>query len=200
MRILSGATAANAGFIVLSPTYATDAMALFANGAAGPNNLFITTNGGSMWAPLTCPVVPADIAIKDAFTFYVGGVGGVDVTNNGGWTWQFPGPTAGAGTVVDLELNLATGHILVANTTPGIGLSINGNASYIPIGLPAGLAVGPPSVEFDANYGNGNSFIYIGDTNGNLAGVWRFDTSAIPAEPYLGVDGLLAGAVGWVGD
>jgi hypothetical protein len=177
------AVAGAAGIIRLSPTYATDGFALFANvGAAPPANLMTSPNGGLSWIPANCPIAPTDVAVVDVFTYLVGGAG-VQRTVNGAWTWQIA-PTA-TGAVNDIEYNAATGHILVGLAgAGGVLLSTNNNLTYVAQGVGMG---GPTIVEFDSGYATNNT-IYGADFTPGTAGVQRYVTTSVPGTAWAVID------------
>jgi hypothetical protein len=187
-RVYAGvAAAANTAIIRLSPTYATDGTVIFGNGLLAAGNLQLSSDGGNLWVPLNCPIAPNDIAVKDAYTFYVGGPLSVDVTVNGGWTWQIPGPTAVAGGVNDIELDIGTGHLLVGTNAGTVMRSTDNNLTYRAQGatLDAAAGTGVITVAFDSNYAN-NSMIYAADTQAAppVAGVQRLNVTSLPGTAW----------------
>jgi hypothetical protein len=169
-RRYGSAVTTTAGIVRLSPTYDTDATVVFGNvGSGAASNIMISNDGGVHWVPANCPIVVNDIAVKDIYTYYIGGPASVDCTLNGGWTWQQPGPTAVTGGVNDIEIDPATGHILVGTLAGTAWLSTDSNLTYVPVGA-LGVAAGAAVVAFDTNYET-NSTIYGADTT--AVGVYR---------------------------
>ncbi len=177
-RVLSVAVTANTSLMRLSNDYANDSTLIFADiAAAPPANFRVSNNSGLSWTARSTPgtVTVADMVVRDSFTFYVADAAssGVQVTPNGGWTWQ-PAPTPSSlapGAVCnDIDLDLTTGALLVGLSNGSVALSINNNVSYIPLGSVV-VAGGAVIVEFDTNYAT-NSVLYAADTTG--AGVYRY--------------------------
>jgi hypothetical protein len=190
-RVYSGAAlAANTAIIRLSPTYATDGVVAFGNGTALAGNVRLSTDSGNLWIPMNAPAAVGaitDIAVKDAYTFYVGGAGGVDKTINGGWTWQLA-PTGGAGAVNDIEIDLATGHLLVGTTTGAVNLSTDNNLTYRGQGVAFAGGAAPIAVAFDSNYAT-NNIIYAVDATagGAVVGAQRYNTTSAPGTLWTAI-------------
>jgi len=169
-RILTAVFTGNVGIIRPSPNYATDSTVYVANTATV--NFWITKNSGATWIPRAATVAIGDMAVKDQNTIYVGSSAAVAVqaTINGGWTWQPAATAIAAGAVSDIELDLATGHILVGSVARVVYISTNNNIFYVPVAaaVPVGAA-GVSTVAFDASYATNNT-VYAA-TTGN-AGIW----------------------------
>jgi hypothetical protein len=186
-RVLSVATGANNGLVRLSEAYTTDNTLVFID--VGTVNFQISMDGGATWIPRTVAggFTIADMIIKDAYTYYVGGsaAAAVQATTNGGWVWQTNGTAlGGGGSVFDMAYNAATGHIMVGATGGGVYLSTNSNVSYLVQGAIGGTNT---LVEFDAAYDT-NNIIYGADSGTPTAGVQRYNTST-PLTPWAVIDG-----------
>ncbi len=152
----------------------------------------VTNNGGASWTGRTCPIAVGDIAVKDQYTAYVSlAVAGGTVTStaNGGWTWQpIAAVTLAAGTITDLKLDVATGHLLAGLNNGRVYLSTDGNATYRSQGTP-GIGGANAIVAFDPDYAS-NNIIYAADTVTAGAAatdlIYRFEVGTYTAWLALG--------------
>lgn len=171
-RILSFVAGTNTASVELSPSYATDSTLFIGDtGATGASALRMSNDGGKTWVGRNMPTITVGaIAVKDQYTVYVGSnsvAGVVQMTANGGWTWQ-PVATAVGGTAIsDIALDAGTGHILVGTNAGTTSISINNNVTYIALGVATANAAAT-AVAFDTDYAN-NSIVYRADTAGAAA-------------------------------
>jgi len=177
-RILALATTNDAAIVRLSPAYATDSTAIFADVAG--TAMRITNNGGATWSTRTSPVALTAIAVADQYNFFVGGAT-VHSTANAGWTYTSRGtPTAA---ISSLAFDSTTGHLLAGLSNGTIERNIALTTWTI---QGAAIGAGATVAIFDVDYAT-NNLLYAADTAA-AGGVERFNT-ATPTVAWAPIDG-----------
>jgi photosystem II stability/assembly factor-like uncharacterized protein len=168
-RVLAFATAANWGFVKLSPAFATDQTLYFGDWTG--TAIRKSANGGASWTPSVSPVPIADILVETPTTIYVGSsaVAQVQKSANSGWTWVPSTITGAPGAINHIE-QAPNGDILVGSTAGMVYRSTNAGTTYSSVILTPIAGAGAVVIAFDTNYAT-NSTVYAAAPG--VAGIFR---------------------------
>lgn len=134
-RIYTVADANDQASLAISMDYgADDTLIIGDTGATGSGAFYVTNNGGDTFVPRALPgITCGPIVVKDQYNIYAGSSGGggaVQMTANGGWTWQASATSVGDNYIASMLIDPATGNILVGDDNGGVFLSVDNNKTY----------------------------------------------------------------------
>jgi hypothetical protein len=186
--------------IRVSPEWDSDsAVYWFDTLGAGPGIIERSVDGGDVFATRNSPAPIGDAAVESKDVLYVSD-NGANLTrrsSNGAWFFDLPiaAPVAAVSTLAMCptypELPVP-GNVVCGGIFGGIGLSLDGAQSWIPMGggVPPGGFI---QVLADVDYANNNT-LYAG-SGAPGAGIWRYQFGTSTAWEQIALPGAAAGSV-----